>query len=290
MSYEIPKNLKYQEKIFFNLSIWQTLWITLFGILIWTINIKTILFFEAKIVLSIILGLLGIGFAYLDLKKHLITITNFLFNPKQLGYLDKRLNSFIEVSKIEFDTIFLKNSSSWAILQIQPINFHILSPQQQQAIISSYKDFLNSLDFPIQIVVRTVNLSLDDYLEALEITVKKQKKEILLKQFKDFKEFILEYIEKNSVKNRLFYIVVPNQKNASPNELENRVKVCMEKLKNCNIVTKRLNTNELVTLLSSYFEGTIENAGEYQDFITILEKENVIPNQTLQESMKKMGL
>lgn len=278
MAYEIPKNLKYQEKILFNLSIWQALWVGLFGVLIGIVFFKTPLIFELKVVLGIVFGIIGLGFAFFDLKNHLKTVSSFVFKPRQLGYLDKKMNGFLSVKKIVGDTIFLKNGSTKAIIQIQPINFHILSTKQREAIISAYKDFLNSLDFPIQITMRTVNLSLNDYLKELELKVKLQKNEKLLTQFSEFQEFLQNYIENNAVKNRLFYLIVPSEKNkllnnetAQLEELEIRVKLCMQKLSNCNLATKRLSTNELVSLLSTYFEGFIEAENQYQSMLTILE-------------------
>jgi len=279
LAYEIPKNLKYEEKILFNLSIWQALWVGLFGVLVVIIFFRTPLIFEIKVVVGIFLGLLGIGFAFLDLKKHLQTVLGFFLKPRQAGYLDKKVNNFLDVKKIGDDTVFLKDNSEKAIVQVQPINFHILSQRQQQAIISAYNDFLNSLDFPIQIVMRTVNLSLEEYLNQLEIKVMQQKKQKLKTQFNEFQEFIRNYIEEHAVKNRLFYIVVPNEKKAPANQLDIRVKLCQEKLANCNLTTKRLSTNELVSLLSSYFEGFIEAENEYQSMITLLEQKNVVPKE-----------
>jgi len=279
MTYEIPKNLKYEEKIIFNLSIWQALWVGLFGFLIVTIFYRLPVLFEIKLGLSIILGLLGLGFAFFDFHTHTKNIGGFILHPRELGYMDKRMNKFLDVKEIKNDSIYLKNGSVKAVMQVQPINFHILSTKQQQAIIQAYKDFLNSLDFPIQIVMRTVNLSLDEYLKKLETRVKQQKKEKLLQQFNEFQDFMKEYIEEHAVKNRLFYIVIPSENNSPLNKKGNsleqlsiRAKLCQEKLQNCNLVTKRLDTDELVSLLSTYFEGFIETENQYQSIITILER------------------
>lgn len=295
MGYEIPKNLQYEEKILFNLSIWQALWIGLFGFLITTIFYQVPIAFEFKAAISIVLGILGLGFAFLDFYSHTKNIAGFLVQPRQMGYTDKRMEKFLDVKKIENDSIHLKNGAVKAIVQVQPINFHILSTKHQQAIIQAYKDFLNSLDFPIQIVMRTVNLSLDDYLKTLEEKVRLQRKEKLAQQFKEFEEFMREYIEKNSIKNRLFYIVIPGETNSPfakknlEEQLDIRVKLCQEKLRNCNLVTKRLNTQELVSLLSTYFEGFIEVENEYQSLITILEgREN--HGRTTENQNQKQGI
>jgi len=279
MSYEIPKNLKYEEKFFFNLSLSQAGWLGLFGTLGAIIFLKTPLPFEFKLVLGVMLLGVGGGFAFLNLREHLTTFANYFFRPKELGYLDKEMESFIEVKRIQDNTLYLANGSAKAIIQIQPINFHILDVRNQQAIISAYKDFLNSLDFPIQIVMRTVNLSLEEYLKTLGQRVKKSKNEKVHKQYVDFKEFILSYIENHAVKNRLFYIVIPSdEKNPKYilNQLDIRVTLCQEKLKSCNLSTKRLNTNELVSMLSSYFEGFIENGNEYLSVLSFLEKQKEV--------------
>jgi len=279
MSYEIPKNLKYEEKIIFNLSLWQAGSIGAFLALGAIIFMKTPLPIEAKAVISLICIGVGLGFAFFNLKEHLITFANYFLRPRELGYLSKQMETFIEVTRIADNTAYLSNGSAKAILQVQPLNFHILDARHQQAIISAYKDFLNSLDFPIQIVMRTVNLSLEEYLKTLEVKVKKSKKEKLHKQFADFKEFVTTFIENHAVKNRLFYIVIPtdekNQKYVL-SQLDIRVTLCQEKLKACNLTTKRLTTNELVSMLSSYFEGFIENGTEYLSMLSFLEKKEVV--------------
>lgn len=275
MSYEIPKNLKYEEKILFNLSLWQAGSLGLFGAIAAIIFTKTPLAFEIKAGIALVVALVGVGFAFFDLKEHAANSLGFITKPRVIGHLDKEMQKFIEVKTINNEIITLNNGAMKAILQVQPINFHILSARQQQAIISAYKDFLNSLDFPIQIVMRTVNLSLEEYLQHLEAKVKKAKNEKLQAQFNDFQGFVRGYIEQNAVKNRLFYIVIPadeKDQNKAHNQLGIRIKLCQDKLKNCNLSTKRLTTNELVSMLASYFEGFIETQNEYQSMLTLLDK------------------
>ncbi len=281
MSYEIPKNLKYEEKIFFNLSFEQSFWVGIFSILAFALFFRAPIPIEIRITVSLVLLGLGVGFAFLDFRKHATDLVNYIVSPKEMGYLTPKMAKFIEIDRIENEVIYLQNGSLKAIIQVQPINFHILSPRQKQAIISAYKDFLNSLDFPIQIVMRTVDLNLDEYLKRLEVTVHKQKKPALTIQYQDFEQFMRNYIEENSVKNRLFYIIIPFVQSKNPLEaktdpleqLKIRVTLCQQKLKNCNLLTKRLSSNELVSLMASYFEGFIEAENEYQKGFTLLRKE-----------------
>ncbi|MEI7961751.1 MAG: PrgI family protein, partial [archaeon] len=258
MSYEIPKNLKYEEKIFFNLSFWQAGSIGICAGLAALIIFKSPLPIEISATLGLLLLGVGGGLAFFNLKEHGMNFAMFALKPRQFGHLHKEMNKFIEIKSIDDDAIFLNNGSIKAMLQVQPINFHILSPRHQEAIISAYKDFLNSLDFPIQVVMRTVNLSIDEYLSKLEQRVKKIKNEKIKVQFDEFALFVRQYIAEHAVKNRLFYIVLPtNEKKRidALNQLSIRATLCQEKLKNCNLVAKRLSTNEIFSMLSGYFEG-----------------------------------
>lgn len=281
MAYEIPKNLQYTEKIIFNLSFEQAAWIGLFGLIIFTICFKLPVPLPVKVISSILLACTAMGFAFFDFRTHGTNLYRFWRAPKEIGYLDPKMSQFVEIKTIQDDAVFLQHGGTKAVIHVQPINFHILSQRQRQAIISAYKDFLNSLDFPIQIVMRTVNLELDDYLQKLELKVKIQKKPQLLTQFKDFEIFVKKYIEENSVKNRQFYIVIPVTQTKNPfgtktdplEQLNIRVRLCQDKLKNSNLITKRLSTPELISFFSSYFDGFVEAANDYQSSITQLQTE-----------------
>lgn len=314
MPYEIPQNLKYKEKILFNLTMPQVFWLGLFGGIASIIFLKIPIVFEFKIFFSLILIFLGLGFAFLDLFPLIQSILTYKKSIKKAGYFDKKLNDFIEVLKIENDCVYLKNGSMKAIIEILPINFSILSYEEQKAIISGYKEFLHSIDFPIQIVMRTTNLNLDEYLFNLKQEVIQKENKLLLEQFESFKEFLQEFIEENTVKNRLFYIVIPfsnqastenkaseaivflknlfkknkeksfkqlNKENAE-NQLNIRVELCKEKLKKSNLLAKRLNSEELTALLASFFESTIQSQNNYFSQLVLLKKfegENIEQNK-----------
>ncbi|MFH1224193.1 MAG: PrgI family protein [Candidatus Diapherotrites archaeon] len=302
MAYEIPQNLKYSEKILFNLTFSQLAWVGLFGGMGAVVFLKTALPFEIKVAAAVFFALLAAGFAFFGLGTHLKNFATFKASIGEAGYFDPRINKFIEVERISDDTVYLKDGML-AVVQVTPINFSILEQEQQRAIVRAFSDFLNSLDFPIQIVMRTVNLSIDDYLSHLEGEVKALKKEQLLEQFNSFQEFMRGFIEENAVKNRLFYIIIPYSPSFSANVLRDifvnfrnlfsrekqkttyelnseialnqlaiRAKLCQGKLKACNLSTRRLGTGELTSLLASYFEGFVEAGGDYVSAVTVLDE------------------
>jgi len=276
----------------FNLTIEQVVFMGLFGIFSAIIFLRTPFDIVIRLLLALPFLGLGVGFAFFGLFNHLKDLWTFHKSIKKAGYFDKRLEQFLEVEKIENDALYLKDGSLRAIIHVTPINFHMLSKPEQSAIISAYKEFLNSLDFSVQIVMRTVNLSLDDYLKKLELQVLESKDPKLQTQFKAFQEFITKHITEKKVKNRQFYLVVPfspfQQTNlfktltnlqskpskndtrlANLHQLDIRVKLCQQKLKKSNLLTNRLYNNELLALLAAFFDELIEPKNEYLSNWTI---------------------
>ncbi len=286
MAYEIPAPLRYEEKVLFGLSIWQSLWIALFASIALVVFIKTSIPAEGKAICAALLCIAAIGFAFFNLKAHLLSALGFFSRPREFGYFDAQMRKFMEVEKIERETVFMKNGSAKAILQARPINFNILSHSEKQAIISAYRDFLNSLDFPIQIAMRTVDLSMEDYLSRLEVRARQSKDEKIYRQFLEFSEFTKRHIAEKGAKNRLFYIILSYQQagkigtaidkekalSASLESLANRAKLCAQKLHNCNITTKRLSDSELAALLAGYFDCFVDVKEDYLGSVTSLKK------------------
>lgn len=305
MAYEIPKNLRYEEKIVFGLTFWQFFWLALFGGLAAIVFFKTNLDLLAKACLSVFFMLLGVGFAFLNFGRHLSAYRAYWSSVGEAGFLDKRLRQFVEAQKIENDAIFLRNGSLRAVLEVTPINFSILSEEEKRAVVSAYRDFLNSLDFPVQVVMRTTALNLDDYLFDLRKSVFALNNRELEQQFDSFKEFVQKFILQSNVKNRLFYVVVPYSpfagtnafsdllamvknffskrksktgfdlnRETALNQLNVRVELCAEKLKRCELHSKRLNDKQLLSLLASFFDSFIEAENDYFFPLTLLEKFN----------------
>ena len=303
MPYEIPQNLKYTEKIAFGLTFWQLFWLAFFGLLAAIVFLKTNLDFFFKAGAGMVLLAFGAGFAFFGFAGHLKDFKDFHLGIKEAGLFDRRLREFVEVKKIENNTIQLKNGSLRAILEVTPINFSILSVEEQRAVISAYRDFLNSLDFSVQIVMRTTNLNLDDYLFNMRKKVLEMNDAELEKEYESFREFVQNFIKENSVKNRLFFIVIPyspyhkaklfkdifitvknlfsKEKEKSSveinreialNQLSIRSELCREKLHRCSLFVKRLNDGQLFTLLASFFDSYIEAKNDYFFPVTLLEK------------------
>jgi len=116
---------------------------------------------------------------------------------------------YVDVKEIKDDVIILKNGSLRAILLVSSINFDLKSSEEQDAIINQYQRFLNSLDFPIQIMISSRKLNIKPYLEILEEKEVQQENDLLKFQISEYKNFIQNLIKVSNIVSKFFYIVVP---------------------------------------------------------------------------------
>jgi len=117
--------------------------------------------------------------------------------------------NFLDIEEIKEDVVILKNKSLRAVLAVSAINYDLKSTEEQEAIISQYQSFLNSLDFPIQIFITSKKINMGDYLDALEKREKIQDNELLKFQISEYRNFIDQLTSVTSIMDKNFYIVVP---------------------------------------------------------------------------------
>lgn len=116
---------------------------------------------------------------------------------------------FIPIDNIRDGVVILKGGQMRAVLQVSSINLALKSQDEQNAIVASYQNFLNSLDFPIQIVINSRFMNLDKYLKDLNGMVPRQSSELMQIQTKEYISFIEEFLEQSSVISTNFYVSVP---------------------------------------------------------------------------------
>lgn len=279
MGYDIPDKVRYKEKIFLNLDMKQLAYFVVFALLAW-ISYNLPLQNEAKLVLPTFAILLGFGFVFLGLEKIVLERFSYLRNVRMGGALDKKVRGFVGVKKIESDTVYLENGELRAILLVKPVNFELMDEGKQRSIIMNYRDFLNQLSHPIQVVIRTVNVSLADYFSDHEAKILKTKDENLVSLYNDFRIYEEKFLKEHFIKERLYYIVIPispfengsvstklthaeKQKESLLKRLDERARIVQLKLGNCGLTSYRLNSNQLVSLVMSYFEGYVEVNEDY---------------------------
>jgi len=116
---------------------------------------------------------------------------------------------YIDIAQIQDDIVIMKDGSLRAVLLTSSINFSLKSEDEQNATINSYISFLNSLSFPLQIVIQSRRLNIDKYLEDLEKREREQVNELLRAQTAEYRQFVGELIKLAEIMSKRFYVVVP---------------------------------------------------------------------------------
>ncbi|HOF42483.1 MAG TPA: hypothetical protein PLF86_01385 [Candidatus Moranbacteria bacterium] len=116
---------------------------------------------------------------------------------------------YVDVEEIRDGVIVLKNGSLRAVLLVSSINFDLKATEEQDAIINQYQNFLNSLDFPIQIVVSSRKLNITPYLDFLKKKEGELTNELLSLQLSEYRNFIKNLTDVSNIMSKFFYVVVP---------------------------------------------------------------------------------
>ena len=117
--------------------------------------------------------------------------------------------SFIEIEEIKDDVVLMKDFSAAAVIEVGAVNFWLLSTEEQSSMIYAYSELLNSLSFPVQILILSKKIDVSTYLDYLEDKIDKQNIDILKKRMVGYREFIKSIIKINTVLEKLFFFIVP---------------------------------------------------------------------------------
>ena len=186
----------------------------------------------------------------------------------------------LRIAEIRDNTVVLKNGGLRSVIKVSSLNFNLKSEAEQNAIIYSYQAFLNTLEFPIQIVIRSRKLDLDVYIEKLKGIAEKQANSLLQRQTYEYVDYIQRLIEYADIMEKEFYVVVPTDPPRAQSQnfiekfwgrmnpadtvgsithrhqefeqlkktLNQRVTTISSALENCGLKTQELTTSELIAL------------------------------------------
>ncbi len=209
----------------------------------------------------------------------------------------KATQEFVPIKEIRDGIVVLKDEGLRAIVLANSINLSLKSSDEQKATIMQFQNFLNTLDFPVQISVQSRRLDIGPYLLLLQNRLKVQNEPLLKLQTKEYIEFIKNFTDTVSIMTKSFFIVVPythtslksssggfgnlfnffskeekeDAKTASNAEfeekrsqLEQRVGVIQNGLGRCGIKSAQLGTEEVVEVFYKVF-----NPGQTEDHIKL---------------------
>lgn len=115
----------------------------------------------------------------------------------------------IQVKEVADDVLVLPDHDYRLVIETSSVNFELKSEEEQDVIIDSFQNFLNSLPCPIQILVRVREVDIDKYLEDVEKLEEKEEVTTYKKQLKSYQKFVKKLVSGNKILSRRFYIVIP---------------------------------------------------------------------------------
>lgn len=197
------------------------------------------------------------------------------------GNVEASTQTHLKIAEIKDNSIVLKDGSVRAVLTVSSVNFELLSEQEQNSIILSYQSFLNALDFPIQIMIRSRRLDIEGYLTRMTEIANNQSESRLKQQTYDYIDFVASFVEYSDIMEKDFYVVIPHEPDRSkginffqkfmqrlnPSDsgleykirqqefsalrktLNQRTNAVVSALSGAGLYVKRLNTHELIQML-----------------------------------------
>lgn len=121
----------------------------------------------------------------------------------------KSTQSFVKIDEIRDDVVLLKGGGMRVLIKCSSINFSLKSEDEQDALIFQFQNFLNSLDFYIQVFVNSRFLNIDDYIDMLKEKEKEQENDLLRIQTAEYINFIKDFVETSNIISTDFYVIVP---------------------------------------------------------------------------------
>lgn len=187
---------------------------------------------------------------------------------------------FVPIERVRDGIVILKTGEIRAVILTNSLNLGLKSEDEQQAVLSQFQNFLNSLDFPIQIFVQSRKLNIKPYLELLQERSTQVKEDLLKIQIHEYMGFITKFTQESDIMTKHFFITIPyfnqsgqgggassllpfggsaqssfSQTNFEPSriQLEQRVATVLQGLSRFGLRAQRLGTEEVVELFYKLF-------------------------------------
>ena len=202
---------------------------------------------------------------------------------------------FIEIEDIVDNIVVLSGGQACQVIEIAATNFSLQSIDEQNAKIFSYASLLNSLSFPIQIVILSRKLDISSYVRLLDDEAGRTTNQKLSHHITQYKNFVNDLVHNNVVLEKKFYIVIsfsflekgpsniasPRDKQAfisgAKNILRSKVQTVIQQLSRIGLKSDILEKNELMQV---FYEIYNDDSARNIDFAKSLGSNALISKNT----------
>ncbi len=116
---------------------------------------------------------------------------------------------FVEIADIRDTVVVMKDGSLRSVIEVSSMNFDLKSTDEQTALIQAFQNFLNSIDFALQIAVSSRKLDIGPYLKSLDTLTQSISSELMKIQAAEYTRFIKGLTELANIMSKKFFIVIP---------------------------------------------------------------------------------
>jgi type IV secretory pathway VirB4 component len=192
----------------------------------------------------------------------------------------------LQIAEIRDGVVIMHDGSFRTVLQVQSINYDLMSPEERESVEYAYQNFLNSLYFEVQIVVKSSKIDIKPYLDKLDKIRSEHDNMLLAVLMDDYLNYIAALADQTNIMDKRFYVVVPFYSNldtrkvaqaskglietlfgkkeevvtineatleAAKTELKNRAQTVLSGLNQCGVQGITLNTQELIELYYDFY-------------------------------------
>ena len=165
----------------------------------------------------------------------------------------------IDIKGVKDDILLLPGHKYRMVLAVSSVNFELKSEDEQDAIIETYESFLNSVGCPLQVLVRTREIDMDNYLNDLSERADTETVPIYKQQLQNYDEFIRSLIATNKILTRHFYVVVPYDATGKDDfefvreQLELRLDIVQKGLARLGMQSHPLRSLEILDLFYTFY-------------------------------------
>ena len=124
----------------------------------------------------------------------------------------KASQDFVPIKEIQDGVVVLKDGGLRAILMASSVNISLKSADEQTVILLQFQNFLNTLDFSVQIAIQSRKFDITSYVALIEEALKNQNEPLLKIQTQEYIKFIKEFTDSTNIMTKHFFLVVPLNK------------------------------------------------------------------------------
>ena len=121
----------------------------------------------------------------------------------------KATQDFVPIREVRDGIVVLEDGSMRAILMTSSLNFALKSQDEQTSILAQFQNFLNSIEFSVQIFVQSRNLDIRPYIALLEERYKVQTDDLMRIQIQEYIQFVKNFTESANIMSKSFFTIVP---------------------------------------------------------------------------------